>query len=75
MPSCLARSLVRLADPVAVGRGGPHPHDMQAREATAYSTHDDGDGGDGDDDAWNEMSDLLRPISVICSPNERTNER
>ena len=69
---CRLASLARLEG--GPGRG-PHPHDMQAREATAYSTHDDGDGGDGDDDAWNEMSDLLRPISVICSPNERTNER
>ena len=37
----------------------------RAKEATAYSADDD----DEDNDAWNEMSDdLLRPISVICSP-------
>ena len=41
---------------------------MQAREATAYSADDV---GAGDVDARNEMSDLLRPISVICSPHEQ----
>ena len=53
----------RLASLALSFGGGAHPrrHDMQAKEAADYST---------DDDAWNEMSELLRPISVICSPTD-----